>query len=131
MIKGQITYHDSGTSTVDVPDDLRLPAARRSSPTSRRSPIHGTSIRCLNVATCEAAARGIPDAALFEGTYRSQDTTLPAPRPGRFNVLVFDQGEPGRARYSTGDASPSTLTGPYPGYTRGGYIEGGNIQVED
>ena len=39
---------------------------------------------------------GIP-AALFEGTYRSQDSTLSAPlAQGEFTVLVGDQGEPAR-----------------------------------
>ena len=52
--------------------------------------------------------------------------------PGQFTVLVFDQGEPGRRRGDfTGDVfSIELFGGPYNGYTRGGYIEGGNIQVE-
>ena len=55
-------------------------------------------------------------------------------RPARFTVLVFDQGEPGRTKdpQITGDGSPSTSTGgPYPLYTRAGYIENGNIQVDN
>jgi hypothetical protein len=66
-------------------------------------------------------------------TYRSQDVALSAMPPGRFNVLVFDQGEPGSSQGEiTGDGFVIELTGgAYPLYTRGGYIEGGNIQVED
>ena len=55
--------------------------------------------------------------------------------PGRFNVLVFDQGEPGRTKdpaFVTGDGFSIELTGgPYTLYTRAGYIEGGNIQVDN
>ena len=55
--------------------------------------------------------------------------------PGRFTVLVFDQGEPGRSRdaaFVTGDGfSIELVGGPYTGYTRAGYIEGGNIQVDN
>ena len=47
---------------------------------------------------CEAAAELFLDAAQFDGTYRSQDTSLTSALPGRFNVLVFDQGEPGRTK---------------------------------
>ena len=47
--------------------------------------------------TCEATAQIFLDAAQFDGTYRSQDTSLMSALPGRFTVLVFDQGEPGRS----------------------------------
>ena len=45
---------------------------------------------------------------------------------------VFDQGEPGSSREEiTGDSfSIELIGGAYNGYTRGGYIEGGNVQVE-
>ena len=45
---------------------------------------------------------------------------------------MFDQGEPGRPRGDfTGDGfSIELFGGAYPAYTRAGYIEGGNIQVE-
>ena len=36
--------------------------------------------------------------AQFQGTYRSQETNLLSKAPGKFTVLVFDQGEPGRTR---------------------------------
>ena len=48
-------------------------------------------------------------------------------------VEVFDQGEPGRTEdpaFVTGDGFAIELVGgAYGAYTRGGYIEGGNIQV--
>ena len=54
-------------------------------------------------------------------------------RAGEFTVLVGDQGEPARPGGEfTGDLfSIELFFGPYAAYTRGGYIEGGNIQVED
>ena len=71
--------------------------------------------------------------AQFEGTYRSQETT--SALPGQFNVLVFDQGEPGvgdpASSPGTGSPSSSPVFGPYAVYTRAGYIEGGNIQVDN
>jgi hypothetical protein len=134
VIKGQITYHDNA-STVG---GIGFPEIR----------IHGIvePIVILNVSKCGEAVEelfgydpsvgspfeGIPT-ALFEGTYRSQDTTvgnvLP---PGEFSVLVGDQGEPARPGGDfTGDLfSIELFGGPYAAYTRGGYIEGGNIQVE-
>ena len=56
-------------------------------------------------------------------------------RCGRFTVLAFDQGEPGRTNdpaFVTGDGFAIELFGgPYAFYTRTGYIEGGNIQVDN
>jgi hypothetical protein len=51
---------------------------------------------------------------------------------GEFVVQVFDQGEPGRScEELTGDSfSIELIGGAYNGYTGGGYIEGGNVQVE-
>jgi hypothetical protein len=147
VIKGQITYHDD-PSTVDAAPIPGDPLVETDFPEIR---IHGTvkPIIFLGVTECGTAVEklfggdlpvaappefeGIP-AALFEGTYRSQDTTvrnvLP---PGEFSVLVGDQGEPARPGGEfTGDLfSIELFFGPYPGYTRGGYIEGGNIQVEE
>lgn len=117
QIKGQITYHDS-PSTIG---GTGFPEIR----------LHGVvDPLFVDVPTCEAAAEAFPDAAQFEGTYRSQDTTLGALQ-GRFVVLVFDQGEPGRSVGEiTGDGfSIELIGGAYPLYTRSGYIEGGNIQV--
>jgi hypothetical protein len=119
QIKGQITYHDS-SSTIG---GKKFPEIR----------LHGVvDPFFVDVPTCEAAAEAMPNAAQFDGTYRSQDTTLSAVPPGRFTVLVFDQGEPGRSVGEiTGDGfSIELLGGAYAAYTRAGYIEGGNIQVE-
>ena len=46
-------------------------------------------------------------------------------------VQVFDQGEPARPGGDfTGDSFAIELFGgAYAAYTRGGYIEGGNVQV--
>ena len=87
---------------------------------------------CSRPATsCQAVVEA--PAAQFEGTYRSQDTTSAlSAAPGRFTVLVDDQGEPSRSGGDfTGDRfSIELYGGPYALYTRGGYIEGGNIQVQ-
>ena len=145
VIKGQITYHDD-PSTIDV-----LPPIPGDPPVETDFPeirIHGTvkPIIFLGVTECGQAVEelfGDPEApppfegiptALFEGTYRSQDTTVSSVLPpGEFTVLVGDQGEPARPGGEfTGDLfSIELFLGPYPGYTRGGYIEGGNIQVEE
>ena len=123
VIKGEITYHDTGTSKVEgLPfGEIRL---------------HGVVDPVFIAAPeCEAAAEIFLDAAQFEGTYRSQDTSLLSALPGRFTVLVFDQGEPGRSTdpaFVTGDGFSIELAGgPYTLYTRAGYIEGGNIQVDN
>jgi len=80
--------------------------------------------------TCEQVVEA--PAAHFEGSYQSKDTTILSAMPGRFNILVGDQGEPGRSRGDfTGDGfSIDLIGGPYCLYTRAGYIEGGNIQVD-
>lgn len=117
-VKGQITYHD--TSTKGAFPGLRL---------------HGTVDKVLiegvPAASCEEVIEA--QAAHFEGRYRSQDTTLPPMLPSRFNVLVFDQGEPSRPGGGfDGDGFSIQLEGgPYSGYTRAGNIEGGNIQVDN
>jgi hypothetical protein len=123
VIKGEITYHDTGTSTVEGVD---FPEVR----------LHGVvDPMTFTAPDCEAAAQLFLDAAQFDGTYRSQDTSLTSALPGRFNVLVFDQGEPGRTNdpaFVTGDGfSIGLVGGPYALYTRAGYIEGGNIQVDN
>jgi len=121
VIRGEITYHDTGTSVIEgVPyGEVR---------------IHGVvDAVYLTAESCETAAQDYLDMAQFNGTYRSQDTSLMSALPGRFSVLVFDQGEPGRTKdpaFVTGDGfSIELFGGPYDFYTRAGYIEGGNIQV--
>ena len=123
VIRGQITYHDTGTSVVEGKP-------------FRPIRLHGVVDPVFITAPeCQTAAEIFLDAARFEGTYRSQDRTLMSKPPGRFNVLVFDQGEPGRTKdpaFVTGDGfSIELFGGPYALYTRAGYIEGGNIQVDN
>ena len=124
VIKGEITYHDTGTSSIGP--DVDFPEVR----------LHGVvDPMTFTAPDCETAAQMILDAAQFDGTYRSQDTSLLSAPPGRFNVLVFDQGEPGRTKdpaFVTGDGFSIDLTGgPYTMYTRAGYIKSGNIQVDN
>jgi hypothetical protein len=125
VIRGEITYHDGPSSITleGAPQPTLFPEIR----------LHGTVEPLIvpNVPSCEDAVEGLP-AALFEGTYRPQDRALRSQR-GEFVVQVFDQGEPGSSQGEiTGDSFSIELTGgAYNGYTRGGYIEGGNIQVEE
>jgi hypothetical protein len=119
VITGEITYHDSGLSTVG---GLNFPEVR----------LHGTVEPLIvpNVPSCADAVEGI-QTALFEGTYRPQEKALRS-QQGEFVVQVFDQGEPGSSQEEiTGDSfSIQLIGGAYSGYTRAGYIEGGNVQVE-
>jgi hypothetical protein len=124
VITGEITYHDDPSSII-LEGDLEptlFPEIR----------LHGTVEPLIvpNVPSCEEAVEGLP-AALFEGTYRPQDRVLRS-QQGDFVVQVFDQGEPGSSQEEiTGDSfSIELIGGAYNGYTRGGYIEGGNVQVE-
>jgi len=128
-IKGKITYHDpSGfgvfpeiriNGTVEkvlielVPDDPATPLVDEQ--------VIGPARKCVDVADAPVA--------IFQGTYRSQDTKLSG--KGKFTVQVYDQGEPSTPEDFNGDGFSIDLTGlPYGEYFRAGYIEGGNIQVE-
>ena len=130
-VKGEITYHDSSTK-VSVGGVL-FPGLR----------LHGTvenvlidtdpldNVPAVPAVTCEDVADS--PWAEFQGSYRSQQTSLLSAAPGKFTVLVFDQGEPGGTKdpQITGDGFSIDLKGgPYPLYTRAGYIENGNIQVD-
>jgi hypothetical protein len=130
-VKGEITYHDSSTK-VSVGGVL-FPGLR----------LHGTvenvlidtdpldNVPAVSAKTCEDVADS--PWAEFQGSYRSQQTNLLSAAPGKFTVLVFDQGEPGGTKdpQITGDGFSIDLKGgPYPLYTRAGYIENGNIQVD-
>jgi hypothetical protein len=124
VITGEITYRDS-PSTITFEGDPKptlFPEIR----------LHGTVEPLIvpNVPSCEEAVEGLP-AALFEGTYRPQEKALRS-LTGDFVVQVFDQGEPGSSQGEiTGDSFAIELIGgAYNGYTRAGYIEGGNVQVE-
>jgi hypothetical protein len=133
-VKGQITYHDDPSSITLVGDTnpTLFPEIR----------LHGTVENVLidadgdpftedvtPAATCEEVVEA--QAAHFEGSYRSQDTTLSG--RGQFNVFVWDEGEPSRVGgIFDGDGFSIDLKlGPYKNYTRAGFIEGGNIQVDN
>ena len=122
VINGEITYHDTGISVIGTK-------------TFKPIRIHGVVDPFFTTAeNCEQAAQIFLDAAQFDGDYRSQDTSLTSAETGRFTVLVFDQAEPGVSRdpaFVTGDGFAIDLkSGPYVSYTRAGYIESGNIQVD-
>jgi hypothetical protein len=131
-VKGEITYHDGSTSA--SLGGLVFPDLR----------IHGTVENILVDDDMDPDTKAVPADtceeivesrwAQFEGSYRSQNKTLRTKPAGRFVVVVFDQGEPGVGDpVITGDGFSIELTGlgaPYAGYTRAGYIEGGNIQVD-
>jgi len=132
-VKGEITYHD--TSTKVSPGGVLFPGLR----------LHGTVTNVLvdddldpdtpaEPATTCADLEDEPYAQ-FQGTYRSQETSLLSKPPGKFTVVVLDQGEPGHTKDApviTGDGfSIELFGGPYTGYTRAGYIEAGNIQVNN
>ena len=124
MIRGEITYHDS-PSPITLEATYSQPCSRDRAPPARWNPL---IVR--NVPPVRRPVEGLP-AALLEGTYRPQDREVRALQ-GEFVVQVFDQGEPGSSREEiTGDSfSIELIGGAYNGYTRGGYIEGGNVQVE-
>jgi hypothetical protein len=89
----------------------------------------------LAAQTCEDVQDMLPGVAQFEGRYQAQPqrrAVAEDQQTGTFTVLVFDQGNKGRARGEfTGDYfSIELYGGRYSGYTRGGYIEGGNVQVK-
>jgi hypothetical protein len=124
VITGEISYHDD-PSSITLEGGLEptlFPEIR----------LHGTVEPLIvpRVGSCEEAVEGLPG-ALFEGTYRPQEKTLRS-QQGEFVVQVFDQGEPGSSQEEiTGDGfSIELFGGAYNGYTRAGYIEGGNVQVE-
>src|SRR5215211_4318059 len=74
LIQGEITYHDSGPSLFEnvevapgVIKDVEFDPIR----------LHGTvDPMYFDVTTCEAAAQTFLDAAVFKGSYRSQETDL-------------------------------------------------------
>jgi hypothetical protein len=142
-VKGQITYHD-GPSTIESElGDLQ---------TFPEITLHGTVEKVFieviddpttpNDETGVVLAKSCEDivhapGAHFEGSYRPQNDVPGIPdnmQNGRFNVGVFDQREPGRSLAEgdiNGDGFAIQLDGgAYTGYTRGGYIEGGNIQAD-
>jgi hypothetical protein len=134
QIKGQITYHDdpSKITLANTTVPLQFPEIRVHGdvtnvlvqvPGTDSNPVFEPADTCQEVIESQAAH--------FQGSYRSQDTTLLG--KGTFNVLVFDQGEPSfEAGIFDGDGFSIDLTGgPYAKYTRAGNIKGGNIQVDN
>ena len=126
VVRGTITYHDDPSP--GFPKGIRI--------NGTVDPVFIQLIEPVGVdTTCDEAdvLAGIPGDpyARFAGKYRSQDTTIPAAqRTGRFQVDVADLGEP--APSIEGDSFDITLTGGYyGGYNRFGFVEGGNIQVEN
>ena len=137
VIRGTITYHDYGPVTVPTvppktfPNGIKLQGTVDPLFIELDAPV---PTNCADAGTdiFYDLFEGVA-VAEFHGDYRSLDTTIPAKkRQGRFEVEVFDHGEPGSPAFSDGDHFDiHLLTGPYMGYNRAGYIEGGNIQVED
>ena len=126
VIRGTITYHDDPSP--GFPKGIKLHGTVDPFFIELNELPEGPDITCEN-ADVLAGIEGIPYAR-FQGEYRSQDTTLPAPsKPGRFQVDVFDQGEPASLE---GDSFDILLTyGEYPAYNRFGFVKGGNIQVDN
>lgn len=122
VVRGQLEYRDPAPSTITLDGVTRSFAG---------VVLHGTvDASAEGESSCAGAGGvGLP-VAQFGGTYRPQGPG--AREPGRFRILVFGQGEPGRTRGEiTGDAFAIELTGgAFDGYTRAGYIEAGNVQVD-
>jgi hypothetical protein len=134
-IKGQITYRDGPSTIFGVRSfaEIRLHGTvdkvlllEEPLPMTPDDPIiTKPATSCPEVAEAPGA--------LFQGSYRSQDTTLlgSGPQPSRFTVQVLDMGEKSaRAKSFNGDQFVIELEGgPYNGYTRAGNVEDGNIQT--
>ena len=120
VIQGQITYHDTGTSVIGTktfkpirlhgvvdPMVFTLPTARR-------------RLRCSWMPPSSRA--GI-------GRSRRRCPRRPAGSPSLSSIRV---SRAARKTPLTGDGFSIDLKGgPYPLYTRAGYIESGNIQVDN
>ena len=129
--RGTITYHDDPSPM--APKGVRLNGTV--DPFFIENIVIPPDVNPTGPITCEEAdvSLGLEGLgyARFQGTYRSQDTTIPqTQRTGRFQVDVHDMGEPPPS--IEGDSFDIILTGGfYNGYNRFGYVEGGNIQVEN
>ena len=132
VVRGTITYHDDPSPL--APKGVRLngtvdPFFIENIDLSELPPGTEGPINCAD-ADVTLGLEGLGNAR-FQGEYRSQDTTIPeTQRTGRFQVDVQDMGEPPPS--IEGDSFDILLTGGYyAGYNRAGFVEGGNIQVED
>ena len=141
VLQGMIEYHDHAPSAItrtdgDMPTTSTFP----------RIDLHGvTEPLPLAVNSCAEAADSTLPVAQFHGVYQphrperdvpspheAEPPVVDSPEEGTFQIDVFDQGESQRGRKAgiTGDAFAIQLTGGrYHGYTRAGYIKGGNIQL--
>lgn len=129
VVRGQLQYHDHGASEIDR-GDIGLGLLEFG-----EVKIHGELDPMItSAATCDEVERtmGSSGSALFQGRYRPDDLALPVIGEGRFTVQLFDQGEPARPGGDfTGDGFAIELFGGnFSGYTRGGYLTAGNVQVE-
>jgi hypothetical protein len=139
QVKGDITYHDDPSKITLVGNTLptQFPEIRlhgivqnvlvQTGPDDPTTDVFDPPFEPAD--TCQEVIES--QAAHFEGSYQSQDKRRPG--KGRFNVLVFDQGEPSfEAGTFDGDGFSIDLKlGPYANYTRAGNIKGGNIQVDN
>ena len=129
QVRGQLSYHDHGPS---LNDTTRLPYFGEVK-------LHGEGVLVSPLppqTTCASIAsmNSFPTAAQFEGRYRAQASNGKLlGSEGIFKVLVFDQGEPGSSSLGfTGDGfSIELIGGSYPAYSRAGYLDGGNVQVDE
>ncbi len=131
VVRGQLSYHDHGPSTIFNEASLLIGTFSQVALHGELDPIITSAKTCKE----KDLSAVFPGTAQFVGRYTPQtlDPTIPDHlEKGKFNVFVFDQGEPGRTSgTTTGDAFSIELTGgTYGFYTRSGYIEGGNIQVD-
>ena len=128
VIRGTITYHDDPSTL--APKGIKLHGSV--------DPLFIDLADEPGVTDCaDAADLGLSPfdpnrTATFQGDYWSQDTTLPATTErGRFRVGVFDTGEPGSPASSLPDYFDIRLLRSLHRHNRAGYIEGGNIQVDN
>ena len=126
VVRGTITYHDDPSPL--FPKGIRI--------NGTVDPFFIQLIEPVGVdTTCDEAdvLAGIPGDpyARFAGKYRSQDTTIPAAQVRAGSRSTWRTWA-SRHRVLRGTRSTSTLTGGYyGGYNRFGFVEGGNIQVEN
>jgi hypothetical protein len=138
VIRGTITYHDDPSTfpLKTFPNGIKLHGQVDPKFIDIANypglvlPPGGTLTDCMDAAELGLSPFDPNGTASFQGDYWSQDTTFPETmREGRFRVEVVDFGEGG---FSDGDYFDiRLLTGPYTGYNRAGYVEGGNIQVDN
>ena len=125
VITGEITYHDSPSSII-LEGNLEptlFPEIR----------LHGTVEPLIvpNVPSCEEAIEGLPGGPLRGHLPASGEGVAVHSRASSSSRCSTRVSRAVRARKITGDSfSIELIGGAYNGYTRGGYIEGGNVQVE-